>query len=103
MPVDDAGGTPDWNVRIIFMDDIEMIERLARAICKQKGIAPDHHHPEFGTQWQATAREAKGLLIVMLDPTDAMIRAGARRAEIDPERARTAYRAMIDAAIARHI
>lgn len=80
-----------------------MIERLARSICRQRGIAPDDHDPEFGTQWQAVAREAKGLLIVMLDPTEAMVRAGAERAAIHPERTRTAYRAMIDAAIARQI
>lgn len=76
-----------------------MIERLARTICKQHAIPPDDHHADFETQWQAVARDAKGLLITMLDPTDAMARAGAEAGDLEPGQARSIYRAMIDAAV----
>ncbi|WP_313801701.1 hypothetical protein [Sphingobium sp.] len=85
------------------MDDTEMIERLARTICKHREINPDDHHPHYSTQWEAVAREAKGMLIIMLDPTDPMVRAGAEAGALEPDKARIVYRAMIDAAIARQV
>ncbi|SEK05368.1 hypothetical protein SAMN05518849_13617 [Sphingobium sp. AP50] len=80
-----------------------MIERLARTICKLRGVPPDDHHSDFDTQWQAVAREAKGLLISMLEPTEHMTRAGAKMGGCDIDQARAIYRAMVDAAIDRNI
>lgn len=77
------------------MDDITLIERMARTLCKIRGIVPDDHHMDFGTQWQAVAREAKGVLICLQDPTEQMLEAGARDARIDPETAERIYRSMI--------
>lgn len=89
--------------RISHMDDVSMIERLARSICASRAIPADNHHPDFDTQWQAVAREAKGLLISMLEPTEGMATAGAQAGGIDEKRAGTIYRTMIDAAVARQI
>lgn len=80
-----------------------MIERVARAICKQRAIPADDHHPDFTTQWQAVGREAKAILITMLDPTDHMARAGAKRGGVDLDQARSVYRAMVEAAVARQV
>ena len=80
-----------------------MIERLARSICANRGIPADDHHPHFDSQWQAVAREAKGVLIALLDPTPQMQRAGAEAVGIAPEKAAAVYRAMIEAAVARQI
>lgn len=80
-----------------------MIERLSRSICASRAIPADDHHPDFDTQWQAVAREAKALLIAMLDPTPAMVAAGARAGDIAQDTALTIYRVMIDAAVARQI
>jgi hypothetical protein len=85
------------------MDDIRMIEHLARKMCALRGIPADDHHPDFGTQWRALAREAKGVLIAIREPTDTMAAAGAEASGLDEAGARSVYGAMIGAAIARQI
>jgi hypothetical protein len=85
------------------MDDLIMIEHLARKICSLRAIQPDDHHADFGTQWQAVAREAKGVLVAMLEPKGQMTAAGSLAGDVDEPRASRIHTAMIDAAIARQI
>lgn len=80
-----------------------MIERVARTLCTARAIPPDGHHAEFGTQWQAVAREAKGALVALRRPTPAMAKAGADAGGVDQATAAQIFHAMIDAAIARQI
>jgi hypothetical protein len=85
------------------MDDITIVERLSRTLCTIRSVAADDHHPDFGTQWQSVAREAKGLLIALRDPTAQMVDAAVKVSGVKPEAARQIFKVMIEAAIPRQI
>lgn len=75
----------------------EMIERVARAICKADGQDPDHEGEltDEGTfQWQSYVTDARAAIEAMREPTKAMIAAC-----YPDEDAGLIWRDMIDAAL----
>lgn len=82
-----------------------MIERIARVLCEKDGGDPDevrlgegHAAGKTWLGWQAHASDARDILGVMRDPSEAMIGAG-RIVLLEGERVTVeAYQAMIDAA-----
>jgi hypothetical protein len=92
---------------------MEMVERVARAICKADGRDPDSDFTSGNATfpaWQAYQSRARAAIEAMREPTEAMIEAGglsdAARPYDGPEGEgcqfypAIAYRAMIDAALA---
>lgn len=96
----------------------EMIERVARAICKARGDDPDARGPavwqsgfypdHLFARWRSYEGLARAAIAEMREPTEAMVAAGGREVQIDYENGREAdrvtdatncWQAMIDAAL----
>jgi hypothetical protein len=77
-----------------------MIERVARAISEQQGVEVDEATDWAAGHWQECVDQAKAALLVLREPTKAMIHAGAEGSGEDSEAvAISAWKAMIDAAL----
>lgn len=82
----------------------EMIERVARAFCEGQGMLWDNLFPNTKALLRYQARTA---ILAMREPTEAMMEAGAHPGSgggpdecwMHPPEARTAWKAMIDAAL----
>lgn len=81
----------------------EMIERVARALCKADGCDPDHESPDqidAGIKlWTRYVRDARAAIEAMREPTEAMSEAVKPLGLCRTEDAAEIYRAMIDAAL----
>lgn len=51
----------------------EMVERVARAMCKARRRDPDRCRPEGQPQWMKYRREARAAIEAMRKPTDEML------------------------------
>lgn len=94
---------------------MNMLERIARALCIADGKQPDASEPYSiesqpfsgpnpDRNWQAYVDGARSVLEELQNPSDAMAEAGAKSAydlvlDVDAHGARTIFAAMIDAAL----
>ena len=84
-----------------------MVERVARAICKNRGWNPDVSNiaaNRFGMRWQAFEAEAREYIAALREPTEAMCIAGdvaqsAWEDRYNGGNARKAWEAMLDSAL----
>lgn len=87
---------------------MDIIERVARAICQANQVEPDSDSQTDGNacQWEDYAEDARAAIAAMREPTDAMIEVGEMKANdlTQPDWspidiASRTYTAMIDAAL----
>ena len=81
----------------------EMVERVARAICKANDYDPDANDnllsgPSGTRNWHLYVTHARAAIAVMREPTQEMVESGVENAP-NP---RDIWEAMIDAALAEH-
>lgn len=81
----------------------EMVERVARAICRAGICGPrDHLDQQENANWRKFTLEARAAIEAMLDPTDEMLAAGSAAAEVcdDGWESNATWCAMVGAALA---
>lgn len=84
------------------MADQNIIERVARAICRSDGTDPSVMITIDGIEapvWTLCANAARAAIEAMREPTPEMVKAGLRCGDTGPEPALSVWRDMIDAAI----
>lgn len=87
---------------------VEMVERVARAICALAGVNPDGTNggtwdggslPRGEPAWTAWRDEARTAIAAMREPTEAMVSAGQEEELSRTEDVKAIFSAMIDAAL----
>lgn len=93
--------------RVHFVEAVGLVERLARAMCRSRGLAPDddsggHSSPNYWHLMEDARAcmdeiEAAGLVIVPREPTEEMLRPGDPPYRFHPSEFRELWAAMIAA------
>ena len=77
----------------------EMVEKVARAICRASGFEPDHTDHLDRVFWTLYTQEARAAIKAMMEPTEKMIEAGDYQNKHAVLQIRATWFAMLTAAL----